>query len=222
MKAAEAKDRTWTFADGQKIQASVVKYGRKVVSFVRKDGQLYVNDKPFKDFSPLQQNILLNVVSELQNEEITKTRRPFQRTCSLTARTIRWSTPKRACWMQMADGSLLAVPFFMFSDKDLKVLQPGWQAWSAADKDEQRKADQEHMLRAEANEYQRNQNITHELQYLQFASQWFDLWQVNLQLPDGTATSVIIPARNSLQATNEAIARYPHSFANSVQVISRR
>jgi hypothetical protein len=221
-KSEECNSETWTLADGKKLEAAVVKYGRKTISFNRQNSQLYVNDKPFKDFSPLQQGILLKVVSNSERGDYPDAKSVENLLAFRKNNPLAYT--EEGVLLQMPDGQLLAVPFFMFSDKDLKVLEPGWQAWVAADKDDQRQEDQSHMLRAEANDYQHNQDITHQLQYVQFASQWFDLWEVALQAPNGETRTVTVPARDSRQAQAAAMTKLncPNCAIVGTRMISRR
>ena len=221
-KSEQCATETWTLADGTKLEAAVVKYGRKTISFNRQNSQLYVNDKPFKDFNALQQKILLKVVSNSERGDYPDA----QSVENLLAyrKNAPLEYPEEGVLLQMPDGDLLAVPFFMFSDKDLKVLQPGWQAWVAAEKDDQRKEDQSHMLRSAANDYQHNQDITHQLQYLQFASQWFDLWEVALQAANGETRTIVVPARDSRQAQFAAMNKLncPNCAVVGTRMISRK
>jgi hypothetical protein len=106
------------------------------------------------------------------------------------------------------------------------VLMPEWDAWLAAEKDrelkEQHQEEESTMARAAANEYQRNQRIQTQLQYLQLASQWFDLWEVTLTAPDGTVSSVVVPARDSYTAQVEAQRQCPNCTVGATRIISRR
>lgn len=124
--------------------------------------------------------------------------------------------------LELENGELFGVPFFLFSRKDAAVLRPGWDAWMAARDDQRRQQEESTLLRSLANEYQRDREISHQIQMLRFASQWFDLWEVQLIAPNGLATSVAVPARNSLQAQYTAQMMHPNLAIGATRRISRR
>src|SRR6185436_17408305 len=118
--------------------------------------------------------------------------------------------PVAGVMLELDTGEPFPAPFFLFSDKDLTVLEPGWKAWQAAEKDEQKKEDESTMLRNLANEYQKNKAIEHRIQLLRAASDWFDLWEV------------VVPARYSLTAEMLALKKYPGASILSTRILNRR
>lgn len=123
--------------------------------------------------------------------------------------------------LELESGHKVAVPFFVFSAKDQKILKPGWTDWLAAENDKQQRQQSSFLLRTLANAYQRNSEQNRQIQTLQLLSDWFDLWEVGLQV-GMQATSVAIPARNSEQAVAAALSKYPGASVLYVRVLERR
>jgi len=123
--------------------------------------------------------------------------------------------------LELDTGEPFPAPFFLFGEKDLTVLEPGWKAWLAAEKDEQKKEDESTMLRNLANEYQKNKAIEHRIQLLRAASDWFDLWEV-VVTANGEMARVVVPARDSLTAEMLALKKYPGASILSTRILNRR
>jgi hypothetical protein len=119
--------------------------------------------------------------------------------------------------LALENGDEYGVPFFFFSDEDLKVLQPGWEAWSAADQDSQQREQEEFLVQTQADAYQHDQAMNQQIKRLELAllavnAGVTDLWEVALSPPVGVPgryVSVVVPARDSLQAQSTAAAKYP-------------
>jgi hypothetical protein len=63
---------------------------------------------------------------------------------------------------------------------------------------------------------------TDALRRLQFAAEWFDLWEVRLMTPDGHLVSVPVFARDSLSAEILIRTRMPTVQLIGVRRVSRR
>ncbi|HEX3997456.1 MAG TPA: SHD1 domain-containing protein [Pirellulales bacterium] len=221
--AAASKDRTWTLIDGKKLVGQVLKFGEKDITFSRKFAVLYVNGKPFKDLSEWRQYMALKLVSHAENKEFKDDDAVQSLIAARKGADLVY--PVKGVLFLLQSGEEIGVPIWMLSDRSRAVLMPEWDAWLAAEKEVETKdklqQEQSTMARAAANEYQRNQQAQLRLQYLQLASQWFDLWQVTLTAPNGTVSSVVVPARDSRQAQIAAQQQCPNCQIGATSIITR-
>ena len=56
-----------------------------------------------------------------------------------------------------------AIPFFFFSDEDLKILQPGWEKWLEYANDQEQQERESLYLQSQAMEYKRNQQASQKM-----------------------------------------------------------
>ncbi len=213
-------ERTWMMSDGTRIAGRIVGYERKTVTLARNYSRLYVNNTPFETLNAVQKYVLLRLVGQnewgvFQNGRAIENLLAFRKNNPLVYQVD-------AVVLAMPEGDLVDVPLNFFAPSDFNLLQPGWQAWLAADRDQQRQDAQIRSSQLAAANYQVNKDIDHRLQMLQFQSQWFDLWEVGLMAPDGETTSVVVPARDSRQAQAEALAKCPNCTTQATRMISRR
>jgi len=158
-------NRTWTLRDGTKFIGRVLKYGKAKVVIERQYGRVLVNGKPFQEISKPHQYVLYRVVEHFDQV-------PIKDHQALVTWAIKQGGNPRefdceGVLMQVEDGEKIAVPFFLFSDRDEKFLRPGWEEWLAAESKAE-KASQEELarqqqselfLRARARDYQRDQAL---------------------------------------------------------------
>jgi hypothetical protein len=218
--AKETSDnRTWVLVDGTKIKGRVAKYGKGELSIVRRNDRLFVNDRPAEDLGEVQRAILPPIVAHLSEKPIKN----WEEIKSLVVANRGTLTyPVEGVQLQPDNEEPVIVPFFMFNKRDLAVLEPGWQEWLAAQEDEYRQQEQSTMLRSLANEYQKQQKIDHRIQMLRLASEWFDLWEVELIAPNGAVSFVEVPARNSIQAQEMAYKNCPTCEIGATRRVPRR
>jgi hypothetical protein len=221
---AASKDRTWTLTDGKKFTGQVLKFGQKDIVISRKLGKLYVNGKPFSGLSELHQYVVPKLVSHEEGKEYKDDDAIQALIAARKGADLVY--PVKGIVFELQSGENFAVPIWLLSAKDRKVIEPEWNAWAAAEKEielkEQHQREQSTMARAAANEYQKNQQIEQRLQYLQLASQWFDLWQVALTAPDGSVSSVMVMARDSRSAQIEAQRQCPNCIIGATRMIDKR
>lgn len=224
MASTAANDRTWTLNDGKKFKGTLLRFGEKDVVISRNQGMLYVNGKPFTELSAFHQDMIPELVTHEEGKSIPDANAianliAYRKGADLTYHV-------KGALFQLENGQLGAVPIWMLSSKDYNVIQPEWAAWEAAENDKQRVAEREEMqstmARAAFNEYQRNEQINQQLQYLQYASQWFDLWQVQLIAPNGAVSVVTVPARDSRSAQYAAQQKCPSCSIGATQMLSKR
>lgn len=208
--------QTWTSSDGLKIRARVVAYGKKDYTIANIRGVPTINGKAFSSMDPLHQAVALRVLSKLESTPINDAA-DLRRFVSLLAGKPK-TYPLEGVLMQLASGDQIAVPFFMFRQKDLDILQAGWESWQQSEESSQGSEDL--MMRAEAMAYQQaaSQQAKHQrlellkLNMLATRTGLTSIWEVQLQ-PNrgvyGRPTSVMVTARNSELATQMALSNYP-------------
>lgn len=218
--AAASKDRTWELTNGVKAVGRVLEYGRKEMVVARRAGRIVVNDRLLAERTAMQQEVLLEIVSKKEKAPIKTVRELESLVVSRRGGPLTYVV--EGVILELENGEQFAVPFFLFSERDLKVLQPGWDNWLDAEESEQQRQMHSTMLRSLANEYQRNRQIDQQIQMLQLASQWFDLWEVGLMAPNGATTSVVVPARDSFTAQTLAKQQHPNTTIIGTRRVSRR
>ena len=138
-KAAENPDmQTWTTRTGLQVRAALVEYGRRDVTIQRRRGKVYVNDKRFDNLPGVYRRLVPGVVSHFEKIELDEKSFPAW------AKKLGASKKTYTCEgvvLELENGDLYTVPFFFFSEEDLKLLEPGWNEWVKAKDD---KESQEH------------------------------------------------------------------------------
>jgi hypothetical protein len=132
--------------------------------------------------------------------------------------------------MELENGDEYGVPFFFFSEEDLRVLQPGWNEWLAANHEQNYDQQQDHsfLLQAAAAARQQDQQVQHRIAQMQLNLQAVQagltsLWEVTLYPARGNAGPplwVVAPGRNSAQASQTAMSQNPGYVAGPVRRVS--
>ncbi|WP_404309597.1 SHD1 domain-containing protein [Neorhodopirellula lusitana] len=226
--------QTWTSKDGVSIRGRVLAYGKKDMTVVRQRGKEVVNGKPFDEFTPLHQRLILRILSELENQEFAN-----EHELNKWAKTLEGQTkvyPLEGVLMQLESGDKIAVPFFLFGKKELDVLKPGWNAWSSAHADDVAKQNESLMMQTEARQYQQQQNQQQQestqrqqieilrLNMLAARTGLTSFWEVGLEPGPGVygrRTSVMVTAQNSDIASQMVLSRYPGYRVFGVRRASR-
>jgi hypothetical protein len=224
-------EQAWTMRNGLKVNARVVDYGRKDVTIQRRRSKVYVNDRVFDNLAGVQQTVVLRIVSHFENTSLESKKDLEEWILKLKG------TPKTytvdGVLLELDNGDEYGVPFFLFSDEDLKVLEPGWQQWLAAhqarEKMEQAQADKENealLLQKQAEAYQRDRETEQQLKQVELSllaaeAGVTNIWEVELK-PRGGGYSkmVVVPGRNSDVAARSAVAKYPNYTVVGVAKIS--
>ncbi len=219
--------QTWTSVDGLKVRGRVLAFGRKEIPVSRQRGKVHVGDQEFGKLDPLHQKVVLKVMSKLEGQPFESERDLTQWAKALGAEPKIY--PLEGVLMQLESGDEIGVPFFMFSSEDLKVLQPGWQAWLESEQDQATQNRESLMMQAEAMEYQRNEMQHRQIELLKLnmmavAVGITSVWEIGLQPGPGVygrQTTVVVQARDSRAATLEATSRYPGYSVSFVRRVSR-
>jgi hypothetical protein len=132
--------------------------------------------------------------------------------------------------LELENGDEYGVPFFFFSADDLKILQPGWQRWLAAEKDRAKHEQESFLLQKQAQAYQQDRMIDRQIAMMQLQMQGyqaglFDLWEVCMLPGPGVASpplAVVVPARDSRSAAVEAVRSNPGFVVGPIRKVSRK
>jgi hypothetical protein len=228
------QQQTWTMRGGLKVAARAVDYGRRDVTIQRRRSKIHVNDRLFDNLSAVQQKIVLKIVSHFEKTPIEDRRALEQWAIRLKASPKTFTVD--GVLLELENGDVYGVPFFLFSDDDLKVLQPGWQRWLAAhearEQKEQAQAEKEHealLLQAQAEAYQRDRETDRQMRMLDLQLQAVmagltAIWEVEL-FPRGNfgghSRIVVVAGRNSEDAARAALERFPNHMVGGIARVSR-
>jgi len=220
--------QTWTMKSGVTVVGRVVDFARRDVTIQRRRGKVYVNDKAYANLPEIYQRILLRVVAHFENQKVESVQDLNQ-----WVRTLKGQSKTYTCEgviLELNNGDEYGVPFFLFSDRDLAVLQPNWQQWVASADAE---AQQEHALylQSQAEVYQQEANdraavqnrvAIAQLQLLAAATTVLDLWEVYLQPGPGAMgypIAVVVPAVNSQAAAVAASSQNPGYIVGPIRKV---
>jgi hypothetical protein len=225
----QAADRTqaWTMASGLKVVGRVVDYGRKDVTIQERFGNIYVNDRRYDNLPEVYQKMVSRIVSHFENVTISDTRE-----LKSWVKKLRGEPRTYTCegvLLELENGDHYGVPFFLFSEDDMKLLSPGWGRWLAADKDRAKKEHESFLLRSQAQAYQQDQAANRQIAVMQLQMQayqagLFALWEVELFPGPGVAGAplwVVVPGRDSRGAAMEAVRLNPGYVAGAVAKVRR-
>lgn len=212
---AASKDQTWTLVDGKNFSGKLEKFGKKDLVISRKLGELYVNGKPFDGLPPMRQYIVPLIVGHEEGKTVKTAGQIADVIAARKGADLVY--PVTGAVFEIESGETVAVPIWLLSDKDRKVIEPQWNAWLDADKDlkfrDRRQLEQSTLARAIFNEHQRDRLVDHHLQFLQSGTQWNapkHEFQVSLTHPNNGTSYVTITATDQFAAQRIAQAQYPN------------
>jgi hypothetical protein len=208
----------WTLKNGTEIVGKVVTYGRKQMVLRRSRGRIYVNDRVFTNLPGFYQKIIPLIVAHAGN--LVENERTLEQWLS-SRRGGPESFTVDGVVMELEDGDEYAIPFFLFSDKDRAILQPGWEQWLSAyeQKDAATREQQELRLQTEAAYHQQQQDAAQQRRIAQMqlgftavAAGVTSVWEVTL-IPEpgnpGPPLWLSFFARDSRSAAMQAMAAHP-------------
>lgn len=215
----ESDLQNWTLQGGWQISGRIVGYGQRNITIQRRRGNIYVNDRRFDNLPEVLQQLVPQIVSQAEGVEITGKRQ-------LESWAIRQRGEPRTftvdgVMLELKNGDEYIVPFTMFNESDLSMLRPGWEQWIAAEKDAEARRREDFYLRAQAEAYARDRRMNQRISQMQLLLSAVDagvtdLWEVQLLPRPGVAAYpqfVVVPARNSRQAIQQALSRNPNFVA---------
>ncbi len=221
--------QTWTSKDGVKIRGRVLAYGRKDYALARQRGKVTINGTKFEELDPLHQRLLLKVISDLEGQTMTGEHELTNWAKGLGGQPKVY--PLEGVLMELETGDQIPVPFFLFGERELEVLKPGWDAWVKAHQadDSEARSRESLLMRSEAMHYHREEQQRQQIEILKLnmlaaATGLTSIWEVGLQPPLGVygrRMTVMVTAQNSEIASAMALNRYPNYQVYGVRRASR-
>jgi hypothetical protein len=220
--------QTWALRDGTKLVGRVVDYARRDLTLQRRRGRIYVNDRPMANLPEFYQLLIPKIVAQVENLQRADA-------ASLEAWLVRQRGEPRTLHLEgvvleTENGDEYGVPFALFSDEELKLLNPGWEEWLTAHgvNDYTSRENHAFMLRSLAAARQRDRLVQREIAMMQLKLQAVQagltsLWEVTLYPAAGQGGPpqwVVMPGRDSRQATEEALRQNPGYVAGPVRRVA--
>jgi hypothetical protein len=217
--------QTWTLRDGTKITGRIVDFTQRDVTLQRRRGRIYVNDRVLENLPEFYQLLIPRIVAQLENLRGADRR-------ALESWLIQQRGQPRTFHLEgvvfeLESGDEYAVPFFLFSDEDLSVMQSSWDEWKAAhaNKNYDEQAERAFLLRSLAAARHRDKQVQREIAMMQLKLQAVQagvtsLWEVTLYPAAGQGGPpqwVIMPGRNSREAIAVALQQNPGFVAGPVR-----
>lgn len=218
--------QVWTTRAGLQVPGRVIEFVRREVTFKRRGGKVYVNGKRFDNLPPIYQKVAPMVVAYFEQNSVED--EPSLERWLVHRKGQPQSYSVDGVILELENGDEYAVPFFLFSEEDLAVLQPGWEEWLAASEYDT-KRDRSLELQSLAAAYQRDSQQKQQIARLQLGLQAVDtgltsVWEVTLYPGPGVGGPpqwVVVPGRDSRNAQQNALAQYPGYNIGPVRRVSR-
>jgi hypothetical protein len=215
----------WTLVDGTQLDGRIVEYAQRDVTLQRRRGRIYVNDRVFENLPEFYQKLIPQVVAK--SEGLQRADRVSLEAWLVRQRGQPVTLHLEGVVLETENGDEYAIPFSMFSADDLNLLKPRWEEWQTAanQKNYQQMNDHAFLLRSLAAARNRDQQVKREIAQLQLGLQAVQagltsLWEVTLYPApgrNGRPLWVVMPGRNSRQATEAALERNPGYVAGAVR-----
>jgi hypothetical protein len=234
--AAETSSRslvgaqTWTLRNGTKLTGRVVDFCDRDVTIQRRRGQIFVNDRRLQNLPELYQQLIPHFVSHFEQLE-RPDRRAFE-AWVLRQRGQPRTFRLKGVVVELDDGNEYAVPFFMFSAEDERLLGAGWDEWQTAQRTDEHDVleDVAFLLQSLAAERQRDQQVQHEIAQMNLQLQAVQagvtsLWEVTLYpgpAQFGPPRWIVVPGRTSQEAAAAALTQWPGFALGPIRRVSRR
>jgi hypothetical protein len=209
--------QTWTLVDGTQLVGRIVDYTVRDVTLQRRRGRIYVNDRVLENLPEFYQRIVPQIVAHFEN--LHRADRQSLESWLVRQRGQPRTFRVEGVVLETETGDEFAVPFFLLSADELGVLQPGWEEWLAAHggNDYDALADHAFLLQSLAAARQRDRQVQRQVAMMNLQLQAVQagltsLWEVTLYPPAGRGGRpqwVVVPGRDSRQATQNALAKFP-------------
>ncbi|MFO0911628.1 MAG: SHD1 domain-containing protein [Pirellulales bacterium] len=217
----------WPTTIGIELSGHVVDYAQKDVTIQRRRGRTYVNGRRWDNLPELYQKIIPRLIEHFEEVELPDDA-AFQRwLASLRGQPRTFHVD--GVVMEMANGDEFTIPFFVFTSADRRALRAGFSEWMNAQQDQDRRQDLAYRLEQFAAAYFQNQQLNRQIALINLNLQAINsgivgAWEVTLYPAIGNPSPpmwVVVPARNSLQASEIALLQNPGFLAGSVRRLSR-
>jgi hypothetical protein len=219
--------QTWTSRRGFEVKGRIVSFGRRDIELRRMSGFVTVNGIAFSRLPAFNQMVVLQIVAEFDDPAVT-TEQDLNRWAAKLGTEPKTFTVEGVL-LRLEDGTDLAVPFFMFSEHDLYALRPGYEQWKDATASEEARQREDFLLSVQAEQHNRAQQESRQIEMMKLnlmaaATGVTTIWEVALVPAPGVFArplSVMVSARDSLQAQQMALAQNPGYVINWTRSLSR-
>lgn len=222
--------QTWTLKDGTELVGRVVDYSHREVTLQRRRGRIYVNDRNFDNLPTFYQTIIPQMVAE--TEDLRRSDRRALESWLVRQRAQPRSFMVDGVVLEVENGDEYVVPFSLFSEEDQSVLLPGWKDWLAATNESQWDLQASHAFLLKSLAAARHQDNLVNRQIAELKLQLHavqagltSLWEVTLYPTTGQSGPplwVVVPGRDSRQASATAMEKYPGHAVGPVRRLTRR
>jgi hypothetical protein len=197
----------------------VIGYGTRTLVITTQSGAIQVNKTPLSRMDQIYKKMMPKIVAEFDDKSV-KTESDL----ALWGRKLRGkekSFTVDGVLMELENGEKIAVPLFLFSEKEREVLEAGWDTWKAESTAEDERNRESFLAEASAAEYHRSQEAaaqaSQQIQLMQLSMMAVnagiaEIWQVQMMPRPGVRARpmvVMVPAQNSGQAQALAAEKYP-------------
>lgn len=217
----------WTGRDGFTFKGRVIGYGTRKITLSFFGDHLRVNKQPIREIDPIYKMMIPKIVAEFDDRSVkTETDlRKWGKKLRGKDRTLEVD----GVLMRLANREEVAVPLFLFSEDERTVLEQGWDTWHAAASEQASQERESFLAEASAAEYQRSRaqqvKSNQQIQLMQLGmmavnSGITNVWQVQLFPRPGVRARpmvVVLPGRNSGEASAMAIKKYPGYVTGAVR-----
>jgi hypothetical protein len=219
--------QAWTLRTGEKVLGRVVGFARKQMTVQRRRGKIYVNDRLLENLPKIYQAMIPKIVA--QNAKLVRDDQQALEDWLVTQKGLPQTFTVEGPLFELESGDEYVIPFFFFSMGDQSLLKPGWDQWVAAHSKQQydQASTQEFLVQSLMVARQRDEQIQQQIAQVQLNQAIFagatSLWEVTLYPARGTAGApqwVVMPGRNSGDATANAIAKHPGYVAGPVRKVA--
>ena len=228
----DGEKHSWNLRNGLVVLGKVVDFAKKDVTIQRRRAKAYVNDRPIENLPEIYRKMVPRLVEHFENKKFSDDRVFLSWITQLGGASKTYHC--EGVLLELTNGEEYAVPFFFFTEEDLKTLQPSWDKWLKSQGQEEEKQElhrQETLyLQSQAAAYQQQQDQMMQISRLQLQLSAvnvgvIDMWEVYLYPPNGVAAypmSVVVTATNSDIASRIAIQNNPGYVVGPVRKISGR
>lgn len=229
----DGEQHVWELKNGLKVFGKAVGFGKKDVVLQRRRGKLYVNDRPVDNLPEVYQKMIPYVVGYFEKTTF-ETKRQFE-DWVVSQKTKVNSYSCETLKIEFPNGDEYGVPLFFFSESVLERLKPAYDQWQADSKversvEEQAERQRQHDLyvQSHAAAYQQQQQEMLQVAKLQLlmnsvSAGATDLWEVYMYPGPGVygyPVSVVVPGRNSAQASQLAIQKNPGYIVGPIRKVA--
>lgn len=222
--------QTWTLQDGTELEGRIVDFAHREITLQRRRGRIYVNDRNLDNLPEFYQTLIPQMVAKAEGLRHSDRR-------ALESWLVRQRGEPRTfsvdgVILELENGDEFGIPFSLFSEEDQKVLLPGWKAWLAAKNESKWDSLSNHafLIKSLAAARHQDNQVNRQIAELNLQLQAVDagltsLWEVTLYPAAGQSGRpvwVVVPGRDSRQASNAALKTHPGHVVGPVRRLSPR